>query len=129
MLELKVLSGRHAGASVSASQLPFVVGRNKEADFRLEEEGVWDRHLQFDLRMPDGFILTASPAALATINGRPIRETPVRNGDLIEIGPVKLRFWLGQTRQLDFRWRECLTWIALAALCAAQLALVYGLSR
>ena|SRR5213594_141032 len=127
MVQLDVLSGKQAGTGVTAGRFPFVVGRNKDADICFEEEGVWERHLEIELRMPEGFTVKAHPGALAAINGKPIREAVVRNGDLIEFGPLKLRFWLSQTRQVDLRWREFLTWFALAVLCAAQVALVYRL--
>ena len=125
MVQLGVLSSRRAGTTVTARRFPFVVGRNKDADLCLEEEGVWERHLEIDLRMPDGFVLKANPGALATINDQTIREAVLRSGDLIEFGPVKLRFWLSPTRQVDLRWREVLTWFALALMGGAQIALVY----
>ena len=127
MVQLDVLSGRRAGSSLAANQFPFVVGRNKDAAFRLEEEGVWDHHVALDLCMPDGFVLRANAGALTLVNGEPIQQTILRTGDLIELGTVKLRFSLGQTRQRGLRWREILTWLALAGLCALQIGLVYRL--
>jgi pSer/pThr/pTyr-binding forkhead associated (FHA) protein len=129
MVQLSILSGRATGLAVTAPRFPFRVGRTQEADLCLEEEGVWARHLEFDLRMPDGFVLRVNPAALATLNGQPVREAVLRNGDLVQIGPVKIRFWLGQVRQVDLRWREVLTWLALAFLCLAQIGLIYRLVR
>jgi pSer/pThr/pTyr-binding forkhead associated (FHA) protein len=129
MVQFTVLSGRRTGLAVTAPRFPFVVGRNKDADLCFEEEGVWERHLEVDLRMPDGFLVQVNPGALATVNGQPVREAALRNGDLIGIGPVKIRFWLGQVQQVDLRWREFLTWFALALLCLAQIALIYRLMR
>jgi len=51
----------------------------------------------------------------------------LRNGDLIEVGPLKIQFWLSETRQRSLRTREFFTWFALAALCAGQIVLIYGL--
>jgi hypothetical protein len=51
----------------------------------------------------------------------------LRNGDGVEIGALKMQFWLGQTRQAGLRFREWLTWAAIAALCLAQIALIYWL--
>jgi len=42
---------------------------------------------------------------------------------------VKIRFWLSETRQKGLRLREFLTWAALTALCAGQVALIYALLR
>ena len=93
----------------------------------MEEEGVWDQHLQVDFKPRDGFYLTTQPNALASVNGQPVRETRLRNGDGVEIGALKMQFWLGQTRQAGLRFREWFTWAAIAALCLAQIALIYWL--
>lgn len=127
MVQISILTGRQAGAVVAARRFPFTVGRNNDASLHLEEDGVWERHLELVLEMPGGFLLRANPDALTTVNGQPTRQAFLRNGDVIEIGPVKIQFWLGPTRQADLRLREFLTWFALAALCAAQVAVVYWL--
>ena len=125
MVRLTILSGARAGTVFDSAVLPVVIGRNADASLRLEDAGVWDRHLEISLQKPEGFILAVNPAALATVNGEPARQQRLRNGDLINIGPAKIRFSLGGTRQIDLRPRELATWLALALLCAAQLALVY----
>ena len=127
MVQFNVLSGKQAGAVAVARRFPFVVGRDSSANLRLEEEGVWDRHLELDLRMPDGFILKVLSQARAAVNDQPVQQAVLRNGDLIGIGAVKIRFWLSETRQLALRMREFLTWAAVVALCAGQLALIYRL--
>ena len=127
MVQLQVFSGKHAGTSTLARRFPFVVGRNSTADLCLEQEGIWDRHLEFHLQIPDGFLLKAHPRALTNVNGQPVQEAFLRNGDLIEVGPLKIRFWLSETRQRGLRTREFLTWFALAALCAGQILLIYAL--
>ena len=93
----------------------------------MDEEGVWDRHLQVDFKPRDGFYVSAQANALATVNSQPFRETRLRNGDCLEIGALKMRFWLGQTRQVGLRFREWLTWAAIAGICLAQIALIYWL--
>ena len=127
MVLLQVFSGKNAGTATLARHFPFVVGRNSTADLCLEQEGIWDRHLEFHLQIPDGFLLKAHPLALTSVNGLPVQQTFLRNGDLIEVGPLKIQFWLSETRQRGLRTREFLTWFALAALCAAQIVLIYGL--
>ena len=46
----------------------------------------------------------------------------LRNGDLIELGAVKIQFWIAKAEQIRLRWREWLTWLALILLTAAQVA-------
>ena len=127
MVQLKVFSGNQAGPATLARRFPFVVGRNRTADLCLEQDGIWDRHLEFHLQIPDGFLLKAHPRALTSVNGQQVQQTFLRNGDLIEVGPLKIQFWLSETRQRGLRTREFLTWFALAALCATQIVLIYGL--
>jgi len=127
MVQLKVFSGKQAGTATLARRFPFVVGRNRAADLCLEQDGIWDRHLELHLQIPDGFLLKAHPRALTSVNGQPVQQAFLRNGDLIEVGPLKIQFWLSETRQRGFLTREFLTWFALAALCAGQIVLIYGL--
>lgn len=127
MVQLQLFSGNRPATAIFACRFPFVVGRHSTADLRLEQEGIWERHLEFHLQVPDGFLLKAHPRALTSVNGRPVQQAFLRNGDLIEVGPVKIQFWLGETRQRSLRLREIVTWLALGALCAGQIALIYGL--
>ena len=129
MVQLKIISGSNAGTEYVAHQFPCVIGRASSADCQVPDAGVWDEHLELNLNFPAGFVLRLHPNALATVNGLPFEETVLRNGDLIEIGAVKIQFWLGEVRQASLVGRELTTWLALAALCAAQLGLVYWLIR
>ena len=129
MVQLIVLTGKRAGTQAVARRFPFAVGRAAQAGLVLEDDGVWDRHLEIDLRSPDGALLKASPEALTIVNGESVREAVLHNGDILELGSVKLRFGLSPTRQRSLRLREALTWIALAALCLAQVALIYWLTE
>ena len=127
MVQLKVFSGNQAGATTLARRFPFVVGRNSTADLCLEQDGIWDRHLELYLQIPDGFLLKSHPGALTSVNGQSVQQAFLRNGDVIEIGPLKIQFWLSETHQRGLRTREFLTWFALAALCVGQIVLIYGL--
>lgn len=127
MVQLKILSGTNAGADHVTSRFPCAIGRASSADCRLSDAGVWDRHLELDLKKPVGFVLRLQPNALATVNGQPFEEMILHNGDLIEIGAVRIQFWLGEVRQTSLAWREVVTWLALATLCAIQLGLIYWL--
>ena len=129
MIQLQILSGKKAGTDSVARRFPFHIGRSSSADLCLEEDGVWDEHLELDLISPDGFVLNARSEALAFVNGRRVEQTILRNGDLIEIGSLKMRFWLGATRQIGLRVREWLTWSALVLLSIGQVCLVYWLLR
>ena len=125
MIQLRVLSGRKAGTAWQARRFPVRIGRSASTDLQLEEEGVWDQHLQLDFKPAEGITLTAQPHALTTVNGRPTQEAVLRNGDGIEIGSLKLQFWLSETHQYGLHFRERLTWAAIAAISLGQVGLIY----
>ena len=129
MIQLKILSGKKAGTVWTARRFPVRIGRGAGVDLRLEEDGIWDQHLQLQFQPQLGVTLTAQGQALARVNGEPAENTSLRNGDLIELGPVKLQFWLAETRQRGLRLREALTWAGIAAVTLGQVALVWWLTR
>ena len=125
MVQIKFLSGKKAGSSWVARRFPVRIGRSPESDLRVEDPGVWDQHLKLDLRRGEGFVLTTQGDALAAVNAQRVEQAVLRNGDTIELGAVKLQFWLAETRQRGLRLREWLTWIALGVICFSQIALIY----
>jgi len=129
MVQLKILSGKMAGASWSARRFPVRIGRSPKADLQIEESGVWDEHIQIELNPVEGFRLRAQPNAVAVVNSQPANDIVLRNGDLIQIGSSRMQFWLSETRQRGLRFREWLTWTGIAAISLGQVALIYWLLR
>ena len=129
MVQIQVVSGRKAGGSWVARRFPIRIGRSAASDLQLEEGGVWDQHIQLQCDPGRGVILQTQPQALTTVNGQPVQEAVLRNGDTIELGSAKLRFGLSATRQRGLRFREGLTWASIAAVSMGQVALVYLLLR
>jgi hypothetical protein len=127
MVQLKVLSGRKAGTIWVARRFPVRIGRSAAADLQLEEDGVWDEHLQLDFKPAEGIVLSAQPNAPASVNGELVHQTVLRNGDTIEIGSLRMQFWLSETRQAGLRFREGLTWAGIAGVCLGQVWLIYWL--
>lgn len=127
MVDLQILSGKQAGTRVVARRFPVRIGRSTANDLPLEENGVWDEHLELSLDPAQGFVLTAQPNALVSVNRETVQTTRLRNGDTIEIGPVQIRFWLAATRQRGLRFREWFVWLVIAAISLGQVALVYWL--
>ncbi|HKQ36589.1 MAG TPA: FHA domain-containing protein, partial [Verrucomicrobiae bacterium] len=83
MVELRVLSGKQAGASVVARRFPFVVGRGAEASLRLEDEGVFDRHFNLNFQPPEGFFIRSEAEAVTAVNNQPVTQARLRSGDVI----------------------------------------------
>jgi pSer/pThr/pTyr-binding forkhead associated (FHA) protein len=129
MIQFKILSGKKAGALWAARHFPVHIGRSPTADLHLEENGIWDEHLQIDLVPSEGFVLQTQPNALATINGQPADRAILRNGDAIEIGSLKIQFWLSEAVQRGLLFREALIWATLVAVSLAEIVLIYWLLR
>jgi len=129
MVELKVLSGKLAGAVWTARRFPVLIGRSPAAHFHSEDEGVWERHLQIDFAPDEGFVLTAQPGTVAVLNGQPLARAVLHNGDFVECGSLKFQFWLSRTQQTSLRLREAAIWIVLALISAGQISLIHVLSR
>jgi pSer/pThr/pTyr-binding forkhead associated (FHA) protein len=125
--QLSILSGKRAGATWVARHFPVQIGRAPSADLRFEEEGVWNEHLTLDFNPAEGFLLQAQPHALVSVNGQFVERSHLRNGDVLELGALKLQFWLAETRQRGLRWREGLTWAGIFAVTLVQIALIYWL--
>ncbi|HSA00349.1 MAG TPA: FHA domain-containing protein [Candidatus Paceibacterota bacterium] len=128
MVLLGILSGRMAGQFLRACRFPFRVGRGVAMDARFEDEGVWDFHLELAWDRRKGFWARRQGEALATINGQPFQDQLLRNGDLIGMGAVQLRFSLSETVYRNPAWRESMVWILLSAVLIAELGLVYALT-
>jgi hypothetical protein len=128
VVQFHILTGKKAGTDWVARRFPFHVGRSAPDGLTLDDDGVWERHVRIELRLREGVMSEVFPDALVSVNGQRIERTLLRNGDIIEMGSVKLRFGLSPTRQRSLRFRETLTWMALTALCLGQVALIYWLA-
>lgn len=127
MVQIKILSGNKAGFSWDARHFPVRIGRSAKSHLQLEEAGVWDDHLKLSQNHADGFVLETHTNALASINGQPVQRAVLRNGDTIEVGSVKLQFWLSEPRQRGQALREAFVWALITGVCLGQVALVYWL--
>ena len=129
MIQFSILTGKKADTVCVPRRFPMHIGRSSTCDLQLEENGVWDRHLTVGLNRDVGFTLETEPDAWASVNDQPVQRAVLRNGDIIQLGSSKLRFWLGEARQRGLRVREGLLWTIVASVSAAQVALIYWLIR
>ncbi len=127
MVQLRFLSGKRAGQGVLVPRLPWKIGRASGNDTQLDDFGVWDRHLELGLDEDDRIVAVVQSHASGLVNGSDFTRQILRNGDLIELGSAKIRFWLSDPRQFELKWREAIIWAALVGLGFGQIALVYWL--
>jgi pSer/pThr/pTyr-binding forkhead associated (FHA) protein len=127
MVQLRILSGQMAGDILVVRHFPFCVGRAAENDLCLSDDGIWDYHFMLEFQKNEGFMFQTFEEAFATVNDQPQKTGRLRNGDVISFGSAKIQFWLAAPRQRGLRFREWLVWALLAAITAAQIALIYWL--
>lgn len=128
MVQLDILSGKKAGNQWVARRFPFRVGRRAQSTLALDDPGVWETHAEISIRPDEGLVLTSSSEAVTLLNGERIQQAILRNGDLIDVGSVKMRFSLSATQQSGLRFRETAIWVGLAMICLGQVALIYWLT-
>jgi pSer/pThr/pTyr-binding forkhead associated (FHA) protein len=128
MIQLNILSGKKAGNQTVVRHFPFRVGRARENDLPLDDDGVWENHLALEFQKKEGFKLSPAPNALAAVNGKSVEEkTILRNGDIITLGSAKIQFWLAPARQHSLRLRESFVWTLLLIVTLGQIVLIYWL--
>lgn len=103
------------------------MGRAPSNDLHLDEDGVWSEHAIVEFDPLEGFLVHACSQAILSINGNLIHQSPIRNGDVLEMGALRLQFWLAETIQRGLRIQEGLVWAGIAAICLGQIALIYWL--
>jgi hypothetical protein len=128
VIQLHILSGKLADTDIVVRQFPFRIGRSA-GSLPLDDDGVWDSHLEIGFDREAGFTFTSPDQASVFVNGEPAASGRLANGDLIQLGVVQIRFWLARATQHSLRLRETLTWAALIALFAVQVGLFYWLLR
>jgi predicted component of type VI protein secretion system len=129
VIQLQVISGKQAGTEMVVRRFPFVVGRGADAQLKLDDPGVWERHAEITYQQREGFFVKAQPSATLLVNHERVESGKLRNGDTLELGSAQVRFWLARSEQNTMRVREVLTWTALVGLFGAQIWLIYALLR
>jgi len=127
MVQFRILSGQRSGQLCSLDHFPCVIGRSSRADICLEDPGIWEKHVELRLDSSRSFLFSAFPETLVAVNGHALREGAMRNGDVVEIGAVRLQFFLRETTQKALALREGLTWVSLGVLAVAQAWLIIWL--
>ena len=89
---------------------------------------MWEHHVMIALNDDNRFQLRRVSKASVMVNDEPMTDDqPLTNGDVIGLGSVKLRFWLGTVQQQRLSTREAAVWALLAAVTAVQICLLLWL--
>lgn len=129
MVRLCHLAGPLAGRETEVGHFPFRIGRGPDDNLSLEAAGLWAAHCVLETTPDHRLQLRTRDGAHARVNGVSVSALPLRNGDIIEAGELRLQLWLGPVRQTNLRPREVLTWLGLALITAFQAVVAWGLTR
>jgi len=129
MIQLAVISGKNSGLKQIAKKFPFVVGRGESVDLHIDDDGVWDKHFQIIHKPADGYYLEVFEPALVSINDVYVNNARLKNGDTIQAGAVKFKFWLSEVEQKKFVFNEIFLCASLFLITISQIFLIYYLIR
>lgn len=128
LAQLNILSGEQPPHCLQPENIPARIGRGKDCQVQLSGEGIWEQHLELRLEEDQCFSIRPASEATAMVNGEPLEEVrPLRNGDVIEIGMVKLQFLLGPVQQQKLGLREAATWLMVGLIIAGEIFLLLWL--
>ena len=128
MVQLNILSGEYKQQFVKSNTFPILIGRGENCELQLVDTGIWENHLELNLNEEQHFTIRTASDATAMVNGKPLKGVQLlRNGDLIEIGLVKIQFWLGTVQQKNLGIREAAVWALLLAVTMAEIYLLFWL--
>lgn len=130
MVLLQVTPETDSLRQILVHHFPFKLGRSERNDLQLTDPGVWGEHCAIELDpSTNHFSLRSCPGALCFINGAPVEEAELHNGDLIQVGGCNIQFSLAPAPQGALLLRQALVWTLILCVAAAQAALVLFLNR
>ena len=128
MVQLNILSGEYEQQFVKSNAFPILIGRGEDCHLQLVDTGIWENHLELNLNEKHHFTIRTASDATAMVNGQPLEGGQLlHNGDLIEIGMVKIQFWLGSVEQKNLGIREAAAWALLLSVTVAEIYLLFWL--
>ena len=71
---------------------PLLVGRDEDADIRVDEPLVSRAHARIERRGTSFFVLDLGSTNLTRVNGDPVHERELRDGDEVRFGRARCRF-------------------------------------
>ncbi|MAD24660.1 MAG: hypothetical protein CMO44_10870 [Verrucomicrobiales bacterium] len=127
---LERLDGDFLGEQVEVSGFPFKIGRDINCHHRIEAKGVWPCHLVLEEAGENGIIVKCDPEASLSINSlEASKSVRLQNGDLLQFGSVRLRFWLAPIGQMGQRSIELIIWLGLSMLILGQVTIMAWLLK
>ncbi|HCV99173.1 MAG TPA: hypothetical protein DGJ56_07750 [Verrucomicrobiales bacterium] len=129
-IRIERLDGDATKEQIEARRFPFKLGQAKDCHHRIDAKGVWPHHLTLEDAGEKGIVANHQPEATLLVNGATVaKSVRLQNGDVIELGAAKLRFWLAPLGQAGQRKVEFAIWATLGILTLGQVGLIAWLLR
>ena len=107
---LVVIDGPHIGQCVHVHEVPVVIGRSTQADFRIDHPSVSRLHCSIWQEVLGASVRDLGSKNGVQVNGSPVRYSTLVDGDHIALGDVMLKFVAGGS--LEARYHEALFGLA-----------------
>jgi serine/threonine-protein kinase len=93
-VQLEVLEGPNQGARFEFDQhATLIAGRAKDAQLRLADDPYFSRHhFLLEFHPPRGYLRDLGSRNGTQLNGRPVKEAFLKNGDIVGGGRTRIRF-------------------------------------
>jgi diguanylate cyclase (GGDEF)-like protein len=103
---LVVMEGPRLGQCVHVHEVPVVIGRSPEADFRIEHPSVSRLHCSVWQEVFGASVRDLGSKNGVLVNGTPVRVAQLSDGDFVTVGEVVLKFIAGGS--MEARYHEAL---------------------
>ncbi|QDU88045.1 FHA domain-containing protein FhaA [Pirellulimonas nuda] len=87
--------------TVSVEKLPFTIGRGAEADLQIASSSVSREHVQLTSSAGQYVLRDLGSTNGTSVNGEPIAETKLRDGDVVRVADVDLTFLVNSMSRLQ----------------------------
>jgi hypothetical protein len=129
MVQFEVFRPGKESTMIPVAELPFRIGRGAQCDLRLSGPGIWEEHAQVTLAEDASFSMARRGEGSLTINGDADNDGRICNGDTIELGSTKLRFWMTPIRPRSQAIGDWIFWLLVGGVLISMIALILGLPR
>ena len=124
-IRIERLDGDATEEQIEARRFPFTLGQSNDCHHRIEAKGVWPHHLTLEDAGEKGIVAKNQAEATLLVNGATVaKSVRLQNGDVIELGAAKFRFWLAPLGQAGQRTVEFAIWATLGILALGQVGLI-----
>jgi len=129
MVELTILDGPERGRVMTLSRFPARVGRRSEVEGSLTGPGVWDHHFSICEDENRRFKLVVEDGARVSVGGQFVEGISLRNGEVLGVGGLRLRFGLKVPEQRPLETRERAVWVMGAMILLFEGWIIHWVSR